>query len=243
MSDSASSAVAPALASSESWFAKNHFLLRRLHSLTGIVPIGVFVAEHLFTNSAILMGETAFQHDIDFIYTLPGLFWMELFGIWLPIAFHGLLGMVYIFKGAHPNSRQYTYADNRRYTWMRITGMIAFVYIFFHVSTTRWGWSYGGYWDTPFDHKQAAHSTAVALQHAFPWVAIFYLVGTLAAVYHLANGLWTSAITWGITLTPASQRRWGWVCLAIGLLLAAAGVASIIAFATLPITPAEVPAV
>ena len=218
--------------------SRHHFLLRRLHSLTGIMPIGVFLIEHLITNSAILRGGEHYQHDIDFIYGLPGLLMMEIFGIWLPIAFHAILGTVYTFSGV-PNSLSYGYQSNWRYTMMRVTGIIGFVYIFLHIATLRWGWSFGA-WNTPFEPGNAADqkavvTTAQALQFAAPWVMILYVIGTLSLVFHFANGLWTSAITWGVTITVQAQRRWGYVCAALGLLLAAAGLAAIYAFYTFPI--------
>ena len=37
----------------------------------------------------------------------------------------------------------------------------------------------------------------------------------LASCYHLANGFWTAAITWGLTVSKAAQRRWGFVCVGI----------------------------
>ena len=56
--------------------------------------------------------------------------------------------------------------------------------------------------------------TAYALQISWLVVAL-YFIGTLAAVYHWANGLWTAAITWGLTISTQSMRRWGYVCVGI----------------------------
>ena len=49
------------------FFHRHHLVLRRLHSLSGVVPIGVFLIEHLVTSSAILLGADEYQRDIDFI--------------------------------------------------------------------------------------------------------------------------------------------------------------------------------
>ena len=57
--------------------ARNHFVLRRLHSLTGIVPVGAFVIFHLFTNCQLVLGADEFQHEVDFIHSLPGLPFLE----------------------------------------------------------------------------------------------------------------------------------------------------------------------
>ena len=226
--------TAASAAAESGFFQRHYFLLRRLHSLTGIVPIGVFVIEHLITNSAILLPEGAehYQSDVDFIWGLPGLLYLEIFGIWLPLAFHGLLGLVYVFTG-RPNSTTYKWADNRRYTWMRITGVIALIFIFIPLAQTRWGWTFGGLYDAPFDAENATLTTALSVQWAWPAALIFYLVGTLATIFHFANGLWTMAITWGLTLSVQGQRRWGGVCLALGIGLAAIGVAATVRFGTL----------
>ena len=42
--------------------------------------------------------------------------------------------------------------------------------------------------------------------------AVVYPVGILSSCYHLANGFWTMAITWGLTISAGAQRRWGYVC-------------------------------
>ena len=62
-----------------------------------------------------------------------------------------------------------------------------------------------------------AHA-GMALQSA-AMVAV-YLIGVLSCVYHLANGLWTMGITWGVWTSPRAQARASAVCGVFGLLLA-----------------------
>ncbi|MCC7145859.1 MAG: hypothetical protein IT443_05390 [Phycisphaeraceae bacterium] len=221
-----------------SLLAQNHFLLRRLHSLSGIVPIGVFLIFHLFTNFQMLVGN--FQHEVEFIHNMPALIYIEILGLWLPIGFHAVLGIAYTL-GSNPNSIQYPYMDNWRYTLQRVTGILAFLFIFVHGAKLRWGFTFGGYLDTPFylhgPHGEplATASTAIALQHAFPWVLVGYVVGVYACVYHWANGLWTAAISWGLTLSVAAQRRWGVFCVGLGLALAVFSAGAIYKAATYPV--------
>lgn len=202
-----------------SFMKRHHFLLRRLHSLSGILPVGVFVIMHLFTNFQMLVGD--FQHEVDFIHSTPALLFIEI-TLWTSIAFHAGLGLVYTFTG-RANVQRYRHMDNWRYTLQRWTGFIALIFIFLHIATLRWRWSLGG-WFTPFyvtgpDGQPLAHATtALALQHA-PWVIAIYVVGALSVVYHWSNGLWTAAITWGLTISEAAQRRWGYVCAALGIAL------------------------
>lgn len=211
-------ATAPA-ASSQSFLEKHHFLLRRLHSLSGIVPVGMFTITHLFTNFQLaLVGiiPGAFQDEVDFIHKLPALLFVEL-GLWGGIGFHAALGIVYAV-GSKPNTKSYPYGDNWRYTLQRTTGYIALIFIFLHIATLRWRWNLFG-WYTPFDPHKAVESTAIALQHAW-WVALLYLVGALSVVFHWCNGLWTAAITWGLTISVNAQKRWGYVCAGLGVALA-----------------------
>jgi succinate dehydrogenase / fumarate reductase, cytochrome b subunit len=73
-----------------------------------------------------------------------------------------------------------------------------------------------------------------ALGFANTLILGFYLLGILSAVFHFANGLWTSAIAWGLTITATAQKRWGHVCLALGLALAIFGVGAWYAFTFAP---------
>ncbi|MGQ0627118.1 MAG: hypothetical protein ACT4PL_03350, partial [Phycisphaerales bacterium] len=68
-------------------------------------------------------------------------------------------------------------------------------------------------------------------------VSLFYFVGVSLLVFHFANGLWTSAITWGLTVSVESQRRFGLVCAALGGGLMVAAWSAVIGFAIL--NPAE----
>ena len=238
----------------QTFFNRHYFLLRRLHSLSGVVPVGVYLFPHLTTNSSIVWGEAltsgggggveTFQHEVNFIHSLPALALLEIFLIWLPLAYHAGFG-IFIMGTGRGNARHYGYADNWRYSWQRWTGWIALVFIFYHIATLRWGWDWLPLAGV-FDPHAAASTTAVALRGGIEdvtWrafaVGALYTIGMLATVYHFANGLWTAAITWGLTVTEAAQRRWGYVCLVIGIGLGAAGLASVVGFLALDIERAQ----
>ena len=232
-------------------FLERHYhLLRRLHSLSGVVPIGVFLFPHLTTNSSIVWGEVfnaskyeslgagsagvaTFQHEVNFIHDLPALIFIEIFVLWLPIAYHAILG-VYFARGGRSNTERYGYQGNWRYAMQRLSGYVGVVFLFMHISSLRWGWTYGGLMPS-FDAHHAASTTALHLQGGlFPYFnAAFYAVCVLALVFHFANGLWTAAITWGLTVSKQAQQRWGVVCAGVGVALAAAGMTAVVGFATL----------
>lgn len=234
---------------------KHHFLLRRLHSLTGIVPVGVFLIMHLTTNSTIAWGGintrvdregygwfdravATFHHEVTFINELPLLLLIEI-TLWVSIGFHSILGVYYAMTG-RANTGDYKYAANLRYTLQRLTGYFGIFFIFYHVATLRWGWSWLVPGGAQWSHHYASSTLAAALQGGTEgmtgWglaVSIFYFVGVSALVFHFANGLWTAAITWGITISRSAQQRWGVACAGLGAALMLMAWVSVVGFATL----------
>jgi succinate dehydrogenase / fumarate reductase cytochrome b subunit len=208
---------------------KYYFLLRRLHSLAGIIPVGAFLFFHLTVNSTINVGGGAFQYCVDMIHSLEKaglLIPVELATIFLPLGFHAVLGVVIVLNGT-PNTTAYRYGGNIRYTLQRVTGMIAFVFIIFHVWQMHWlGKPLGGGF---FNPEEAAQSAAGAIQASWYWTPL-YVIGVSAAVFHLANGIWTFLITWGVTIGKRSQRISGYVCTAFGLALGFIGLSAVSGF-------------
>lgn len=238
---------------------RHYFLLRRLHSLSGVFPIGVFLFPHLTTNASIVWGRMltrpridpdalgalphagveTFQHEVEFIHNLPALPLIEWGILFLPILFHAILGVWFAMSG-RINVDRYHYQGNWRYTLQRATGYLGILFIFLHITSLRFGWEYGGLMPA-FDGKAASSSVAVHFQQS-PlglFVPLFYLVSSLSLIFHFANGLWTAAITWGMTVSVAAQRRWGVVCAAVGILLAGLAIAAIGGFLFLDIDQAR----
>ncbi len=235
-----------------SLLTRHQFLLRRLHSLAGIVPIGMFLLFHLTTNASVVWGLMApnkfegvhagaatFQHEVNFIHSMPFLLLIEVFGLWLPIAFHAILG-IYYAKSGNPNVRRYSYQANWRYTLQRISGYVGVLFIFYHVATLRWGWTFmipgGTKWETIYASStlaQALQGGADGLTTAGIVVSLGYMIGVSMLVFHLANGFWTAAITWGVTTSAPAQKRWGYVCTGLGAGLMVMAWSAVIGFATL----------
>jgi succinate dehydrogenase / fumarate reductase cytochrome b subunit len=216
-----------------SFWARHDFLIRRLHSLSGLIPVGGYMVIHLLVNASVLESPNTFQKNVYQIHSLGSLLpVVEWTFIFIPILFHAIVGVV-IVAGGLPNTGNYPFAANRRYTWQRITGMIAFVFIALHVFHMH-GWFHNSYWVDrivhPFGGGQfraynAVSTAGEALQNI--WWVTFYLIGVLACVYHLANGIWTMGITWGVWISPAAQKRALNVCTIFGILLAIVGVSAL----------------
>jgi succinate dehydrogenase / fumarate reductase, cytochrome b subunit len=226
------------------FFGRHEFLIRRLHSLSGLVPVGAYMTVHLLVNSSLVRGAGAFQNNVNQIHSLgPFLPLVEWAFIFLPIIFHAAFG-VWIIMSGKSNVDRYRYTSNFRYAMQRWTGVIAIVFIFFHVFHLH-GWFHGDYWlkivepwgMASFRPYNAASTLATALS-GFLW-PIFYLLGVLACVYHFANGVWTAGITWGIWISPKAQRWATYLCTAGGIGLAMVGLTALYAATQIDIAEAK----
>ena len=205
------------------------FLLRRLHSLSGVFPIGAFLVEHFVSNAEAFKGPAAYGRQVEFLNSFPGVLLLELFFIWIPILYHGIYG-VYIWYRGDTNVVSYPWSGNWMYTAQRWTGIIAFAYIVQHTYHLRFT---GVHLAT---HPMQSFAKVQA-EFQNPWMIVFYCVGIIAASWHFSYGLWLFAAKWGITTGETARRRFGYVCfvLALGLILLA-GI-SMIGFSRIPQQP------
>src|SRR5690349_18469248 len=128
-----------------SWFGRNEFLIRRLHSLTGLVPVGAYMVVHLLTNASTLGGPAMFQKNVDLIHSLgPALPIVEWTFIFLPLIFHAIVG-VWIIRSGQSNLSSYHYVGNVRYYLQRLTAWIALFFIAWHVFQMH-GWFHNDWW-------------------------------------------------------------------------------------------------
>ena len=198
------------------------FLLRRLHSLSGIVPIGAFLLEHFASNAAAANGPHAYAEQVKFLTGLPFVIWLEIFGIYLPVLYHALYG-IYIWWRGESNVGNYPWTGNWMYTAQRWTGIIAFAYMIQHV----WFLRFSGVhlMDSP-----GASFAKVQSELLVPWKLAFYIVAIIAASWHFAYGLYLFAAKWGITVGEQARSRFGVVCFAIALLFITVGLVTVRAY-------------
>ncbi|HYK42578.1 MAG TPA: succinate dehydrogenase [Thermoanaerobaculia bacterium] len=197
------------------------FWLRRLHSLSGIVPIGGFLAFHLFENYQATRGAEAYNEMTRKLQTLPFAVAAEILIIAVPLLYHGIYGL-FITGTAAPNPISNKYFRNFMYTVQRVTGVIVFAFILFHYWTTRLVQLH--------DHESLNLFNQVQAAVANPWIYAFYIAGILSATFHLANGIWSFSIVWGLTLGPQAQRRMMYISFVVFVALSVLGVRSISAF-------------
>ena len=204
------------------------FVLRKLHQLSGIVPLGAFLLEHFYTNSKALSGPANFNAAVADLQAIPYILLVETGAIFIPLIYHAVYGLV-ITVEARPNNLNYPYPRNWFYTIQRVTGVILFFFIAFHVLNFRFGMVPG------LNTVSVAHHPDQAFQivsREFSLVPIFivYMIGIASTVWHLANGVWLFLVDWGITIGERAQRLSGYACLGFGVVLLAVGINAAIAF-------------
>ena len=130
---------------------------------------------------------------------------------------------------ARPNNLYYPYPRNWFYLIQRITGIILFFFITFHVLNFRFGKMPGLNSISVAHHPEQAFGIVAGEFSMIP-IFIVYLIGITATVWHLANGIWLFLVDWGITIGDRAQRLTGYACIAFGALLLAVGVNAAVAF-------------
>jgi succinate dehydrogenase / fumarate reductase cytochrome b subunit len=198
-----------------------HFFWRKLHSLLGIIPLGVFLFIHLFINSFALNGKDAFDVAAGFMMKLPYIVVIEIVVIFIPLLFHMIYGIAISFSW-DANLARYPKKSNLMYFFQRATGVMAIIFVFAHVYGTTYQIRYVNDQEVSFEFMKFLLSN--------PFTLLFYVIGLASVIFHFANGIWNFMITWGITAGRKSQEIMGWVCLIVGLGLFAMGCNALAAF-------------
>ncbi|MBI1292550.1 hypothetical protein GC173_15130 [bacterium] len=203
----------------------NYFLLRRVHSLLGIFPLGLFLFNHLLTNSTGMVSAEFFEHKVALIHMLgPLLPLVEAVFIFIPLALHIALGVYIALQGKVEVGATMPYARNWAYALQRWTGWFALVFIVYHVVHLRF---LHDMHTTPFSIELATMFYGGPL--SIIWV-IAYFIGGLSVVYHFANGICTFCMTWGLTVGPKSQMWMARAALGVGAILTLMLLSSIAGF-------------
>lgn len=192
----------------------NHFLIRRVHSLLGLLPIGIFLIFHMVLNLTARLGSEQYDKVIETMQSIPGILVIEMVVIFLPIAFHAIYGTWVVYTG-QSNVLRYKYARNWFYLIQRISGIYTVIFVVSHVLALRFG-------EANFATMQSLVSNPLGF--------IFYALGVLLAIFHFTNGLWAFAITWGITVGPEAQKKWSTACFVIFVVMSVLGLADLFAF-------------
>lgn len=195
------------------------FFYRRLHSLLGVIPVGLFLIQHLVVNHFATKGAGSFNKAAHFMESLPFRYVLEIFVIFLPLLFHAIYG-IYIAFTAKNNASRYNFFRNWMFVLQRFTGIVTLIFVVWHVWETRMAAAFGA--EVNFNMMENILSN--------PFMLWFYIIGVVSTTFHFANGLWSFAVSWGITVTPRSQLISTYVTIGIFIALSIVGIRAIFAF-------------
>lgn len=201
---------------------KDHsFAQKRWFSLIGLVPLGAYVVTHLLSVSQWWSGPDAYDASIKASHGswVPWLGTVLLLGF---IAYHAVIGLQQIGRSRMMSPKP-TRVLHWTYILQRIAGIGILGFIPAHVYKAKIGPALAG---QPESFAGMHHAFAEAPEH---WLTLFvYVLGTAGVAYHLAHGLWTASVSFGLVQSEAAQRRMQYVSVGFFLFLITLAYGSII---------------
>ena len=174
------------------------FLRARLGSLLAVVPLGVWTVSHLWKNLSAFKGGAAWQADVT-EYGHPLAFFASSIVALLPLVLHTIWGIGRLVT-VSPNTVRYKFFSNFKYALQRLSAIGVMLFLGAHI------------W-LAFLHPRITTGRAEPfaditheMHHHLPTLAV-YLLGTLGVAYHLANGLQSFAMGWGIVTSRRALKK------------------------------------
>ena len=186
------------------------FLRARLASLLAIVPLGVWTVFHLWDNLAAFYGGPAWdaavtEHSSPIAQLITGCV------VLVPLALHTVWGISRLLT-AQPNVLRYRAYGNFKYLLQRLAAVGVLLFLGAHL------WLAMIHPRLTTGHGEAFADIAHEMRFNPPTL-IVYVLGTLGVTFHLANGLQTAAMGWGLVTSRAALKRLEWVVIAVFLVL------------------------
>jgi succinate dehydrogenase / fumarate reductase cytochrome b subunit len=200
--------------------------LRRLHSLTGVVPLGAFLLLHLWTSSALLGSRAAYDRQVGALHGSAVLTALEIVLVLVPLAYHAGYG---VWRSLQPREA-HAYDSDLMHTLERASGVLVLVFLGAHFYELRWQTLIGGLQVSSYSTKLVEHLSWTT--GGVPFIALGYLLGIAATIFHLVNGMTSFCITWGYTATELAQRRARLLFRALGVVFFLVGAATVIQLAS-----------
>lgn len=198
---------APRLSSTESSLAagvpasqgdRSGFLGSRLASALAVVPLGVWTFAHIWHNLSAFEGPDAWQAAVT-EYPHPFAEAVTAIVVLLPLALHTIWGLSRLAT-SRPNNPRYPFYGNLKYLLQRVSavGVLLFLGAHLWLALIRPRIVSG--------HAEPFADIAHEMRTHWPTL-VTYLLGTLGTSYHLANGLQTCCMTWGVVSSRRALQR------------------------------------
>ena len=210
--------------SHKAWVAK------RIHSFVGIVPLGIYLVLHLSRNISTLGGAESFDSAVRETWKNPiNYLWVALL-VYIPLVYHAAYGLYLTLTSNKQNFFKYPNFENLRYVFQRLSAVGLLGFLCAHIFLTRVHVSMGWLQSSANPSGQVTWNYFAEHMWHNPMTAPVYLLGILAAAYHLANGFSTFCISWGITTGEKAIKKASILALVFGLLILGMGYAAVAGF-------------
>jgi succinate dehydrogenase / fumarate reductase cytochrome b subunit len=186
------------------------FIRARLGSLLAVVPLGVWTFFHLWNNLAAFQGGERWQSAVT-EYAHPISQMVTGLVVLLPLLIHSIWGVARL-ASARPNNVRYGFYANLKYAIQRLTAIGVLFFLGAHL------WLAMIHPRLVEGHAETFADIAHEMRFHMPTL-IVYVLGTLGVAYHLANGLQTAAMGWGLVSTRRALKKLDWFAIGLFLLL------------------------
>jgi succinate dehydrogenase / fumarate reductase cytochrome b subunit len=193
------------------------FLAGRLGSLFAILPLGVWTLHHLWNNLAAFDSGRAWQeavtgHPSEASRIITAVV------VLVPLLWHTVWGMARIGR-SRPKVNE-GFFSNLRYLVQRLSA----VGLLFFLGAHLWlAWIQPRFVE---GHAETFADLSREMAHHAPTLVV-YILGVLGIAYHLANGIWSFCMGWGITVGKTALDWMERVALALFVIFLALGWAAV----------------
>jgi succinate dehydrogenase / fumarate reductase cytochrome b subunit len=173
------------------------FLGARVASLVAIAPLGVWTIAHVWNNLSVFRGAAQWQEDVTG-HEHPVALAVTSVVVLAPLLLHTVWGLGRLAT-SRPNNLRYRYFENLKYLLQRLSALGVLAFVGAHL------------WEAFLHPRLVQHQAepfsdiAAAMRHE-PATLIVYLLGTLGVAYHLGNGLYGFAFSWGLAASRRALR-------------------------------------
>jgi len=174
------------------------FVRARLGSVLAVAPLGIWTVLHLWNNLSAFQGAEAWQASVT-TYAHPLAQLVTAIVVLLPLVLHTAWGIGRILT-TRPNNIRYTFFANLKYALQRLSAVGVMLFLGAHI------WLAMLHPRLVSGQAEAFSDIAHEMRTHMPTLAV-YLLGTLGVAYHLANGLATFAMGWGVVASRAALKR------------------------------------
>jgi succinate dehydrogenase / fumarate reductase cytochrome b subunit len=204
--------VSTAVASSVA--ARSGFLRARVASFLAVFPLTVWTFVHLWHALYGFQSPEAWQKALT-EYPHPVAEAISGIIVLLPLAIHTVWGIGRL-ASSRPNNVRYRYYANLKYLVQRLAAVGILLALGAHI------WLALLHPRLVEGHAETFQDLAEHMHFHGPTLVIYVLL-ILGVAYHVANGLQTACMTWGVVTTQAGLKRLEWLAFTVLFLLLAMG--------------------